>query len=111
VAGRKGAQEATVNVGPHQAFLFAEQRGAETAPRTNNHVAVYLTRYWETYDTLGARGLVMEPHGMEQFRFSDIVEPDTGELLFRFEHEMRSVYHPDFRKPLVNRIPVPYPVD
>jgi len=24
---------------------------------------------------------------------------------------MRSLYHPDFRKPLVNRIPVPYPVD
>jgi hypothetical protein len=113
VAGRKGAREATVAVGPHQAFRFAERKGAETAPKHNNHVAVYISRYWETYDWLAERKLVMEPVGVarEQFRFSDIVELDSGELLFRFEHEMRSLYHPDFRKPLVNRIPVPYLVD
>jgi hypothetical protein len=39
------------------------------------------------------------------------VDLDSGDLLYRIEHEMRSLYHPDFRKPLINRIPVPYPVD
>jgi len=112
VAGHKGAREATVNVGPHQAFRFAERKRAEAAPAHNNHVAVYLSRYWETYDALGERGLIMEPHSSrEQFRFADIVDVDSGAPLFRIEHEMRSLYHPDFRKPLVNRIPVPYPVD
>jgi len=111
LAGRKGAREATVTVGPHQAFRFVERKGAETAPLHSNHVAVYLSRYWELYDWLGERDLIMERHGREQFRFSDIVDLDSGTLLFRMEHEMRSLYHPDFRKPLVNRIPVPYPVD
>lgn len=111
VAGRKGAQEATVTVGPHQHFHFAETRGAQADTGHTNHVAVYLSRYWEVYDTLGQRGLVAEAHGREQFRFRDIVDVDSGTLLFRMEHEMRSLYHPDFRKPLVNRVPVPYPVD
>jgi len=112
-AGRKGSRETTVTVGPHQSFRYVERKGAETAPAHNNHVAVYLTRYWETYETLRQRDLIMEPVGVaiEQFRFSDIVDVDSGTLLYRIEHEMRSLYHPDFRKPLVNRTPVPYPVD
>ncbi|HEX9842894.1 MAG TPA: hypothetical protein VGC20_09095 [bacterium] len=113
VAGRKGAREASIQAGPHQRFVYAERKGAEHAPKHNNHVAVYLNRYWELYEALGERNLIMEPVGVaiEQFRFSDIVDLDSGDLLYRIEHEMRSLYHPDFRKPLVNRIPVPYPVD
>ena len=38
-----------------------------------------------------------------QYRFQDIVDPDTGERLFEIEHEVRSATHPMFQRPLVNR--------
>ncbi|NIP74158.1 MAG: hypothetical protein GWO16_14585, partial [Gammaproteobacteria bacterium] len=43
----------------------------------------------------------------EQFRFQDIVAPGASTPLFRIEHEVRSLYHPDYRRPLVNREGVP----
>jgi hypothetical protein len=110
VAGGRGARRALVNVGPHQQLRFQETPGARVIDCTN-HVAVYLARYHEVHDALHARKLVTEADAREQFRFQDIVHPESGKLLFRFEHEMRSLYHPEFHKPLVNRVPVPYPVD
>ncbi len=53
----------------------------------------------------------MEPDRNEQYRFAQMIDPQSGEKIFAFEHEMRSLYHPDFLKPLVNRINVPYLVD
>lgn len=99
-----------VNVGVDQRLLFSERRGLEL-PEHRNHVALYLSRYQEVCRALHQRGLLSEPDRREQFRFEQIVDPDGGEFLYRIEHEMRSLYHPDFRKPLVNRVPVPYPVD
>ena len=76
-----------------------------------HHVAVYLTRYHETYEKLLERGCIMEEDMNEQFRFHHMKDLKTGRLLFSFEHEMRSLYHPDFGKPLVNRIEMPWRVD
>ena len=97
-------------VGPHQTFWFVERKGVRNRPH-NNHVAVYATRYQELYKRLGDRNLIMAPHAREQFRFCDIVDPGTGELLLTFEHEVRSLLHAEYRRPLVNRIPLEYPVD
>jgi hypothetical protein len=73
---------------------------------------VYLTHYRGVYQKLKDRSLVMEPDRNEQFRFAKMIDPaSNGEPLFEFEHEMRSLHHPDFRKPLVNRVEVPYLVD
>lgn len=109
VEGRKGAREAVVAVGPYQHFRFAEQAGAAADTGHTNHVALYLTRYWEIHDDMAERGLITRAHAREQFRFRDIVHPEDGTLLFRMEHELRTLYHPDFRQPLTNRRPVPYP--
>jgi hypothetical protein len=99
-----------VTVGSHQTFRFRERAGGGTVPN-RNHVAVYLTRYRTVYAALQARGWLMEEDANEQFRFRRIGDPETGEELFAFEHEMRSLHHPDFLRPLVNRIPVPYRID
>ena len=40
-----------------------------------------------------------------QYRFQDIVEPDSGKVLFTIEHEVRSMTHPLYARPLVNRNP------
>jgi hypothetical protein len=104
------APAAWVSVGPHQAFRFVERPDGGTVPH-QNHVAVYLVRYHEVYADLLERGCIMGDLRDEQFRFHHMKDPATGAVLFSFEHEMRSIYHPDFRKPLVNRVPVPYLVD
>jgi hypothetical protein len=108
--GTEGEAACEVTVGPWQTFRFREQAGAGIVANTN-HVAVYLTRYRGTYQALGARGLVMEPDAEEQFRFCDIVDPAEGGRVYRFEHELRSLYHPGYRRPLVNRIPMPVMTD
>ena len=35
----------------------------------------------------------------------DIIDLDTSEVLFQIEHEVRSVTHPLYARPLVNRNP------
>lgn len=106
----EGDPTAWVTVGPWQVFRFRERKGAGVLPH-NNHVAVYLTRYRSIYAALEKRGLIMEEDANEQFRFCNMTDPDSGVLLYSFEHEMRSLHHPDYRRPLVNRVPVPYRVD
>ena len=102
--------KASINVGVNQHFHFVEKRDL-TLTEHPNHVAVYLTRYQTVYAELKRRNLLLAPDKNEQFRFARIIDPQSGELLFEFEHEMRSLYHPDFLKPLVNRVSVPYLVD
>lgn len=106
----QGDPGVAVTVGPHQCFRFRERPGAGRRAGTN-HVAVYLTRYRAVYQALERRGLIVAPDEGEQFRFARIVDPGHGGMLFEFEHEMRSLYHPDYRRPLVNRRPLPYRVD
>jgi catechol-2,3-dioxygenase len=99
-----------VTVGPCQTLRFRERPEGRTVASTN-HVAIYLASYRQVYATLGQRGLLMEPDAGEQFRFARIVDPASNRVLFEFEHEVRSLHHPDFLRPLVNRVPVPYRVD
>lgn len=102
-----GEPTAHVFAGPHQALRFREKRD-ETPSGHALHVALYLTRFWEVYQNMEELGIVFEQAANEQFRFMDIPELNgrgkTGELLYSIEHEMRSAYHLDYRRPLVNRM-------
>ena len=40
------------------------------------------------------------PH---HFHFTDVVAPKGGKVPFSIEHEVRSLHHPLYRSPLVNR--------
>ena len=51
------------------------------------------------------RGLVFEESSQWQYRFKDIVDLDCGQVVFTIEHEVRSMTHPMFARPLVNRDP------
>ena len=42
----------------------------------------------------------------EVFFFDKIFDPDSGDVIFVIQNEVRSVYHPDFMRPLVNRWPI-----
>ena len=54
---------------------------------------------------LRERGLVTEESSEHQYRFRDIVDPASAKCLFTLEHEVRSLTHPLYARPLVNRNP------
>src|SRR5262249_50690405 len=52
------------------------------------------------------RELLTEESNAYQYRWERIVDVDSGELLFEIEHEIRSMTHPLYNRPLVNRNPM-----
>ena len=70
-----------------------------------HHVAIYLADFSGPYNRLRDAGLVSEESDQHQYRFLDIVDPETQEPVFRLEHEVRSMRHPLYARPLVNRNP------
>ena len=68
-----------------------------------HHIQISLADFGGPHAKLAERGLISEESNPWQYRFLDIVDLDTGKPLFRVEHEVRSMTHPLFARPLVNR--------
>jgi hypothetical protein len=104
VFGAPGALEddaARVQVGAGQTLVFRE---TDAVPDYDgHHIAIYIANFSGPFQYLEERNLVTEGIRNHQFRFQDIVDPDTGLPVFTLEHEVRSSRHPGFRRPLVNR--------
>ncbi len=100
-----GEQTALVSAGPHQQIRFIER--SLTDYRTHSmHVSYHVTHYNELRETLADHGSLMGAGRGEVFFFNKIFNPDTGEFLFEIQNEVRSIYHPDFMRPLINRWPI-----
>ncbi|MCZ6843537.1 MAG: VOC family protein [SAR324 cluster bacterium] len=97
-----GKSRAAVAVGPHQSLRFVERANAPAGSH-NNHLALYLTRYQDVYARMRKLKNLMEKHRFEQFRFNRILDLKSGKCLIELEHEMRSLYHGDYGRALVNR--------
>ena len=95
---------ARVSAGMEQELVFRETK-AKPAPYDGHHIQVYLADFSGPYARLLERGLITIERDAHEWRFQDIVDPDTGAMLFRIEHEVRSMKHPLFGRPLVNRNP------
>jgi len=92
---------ARVEVGLDQHLIFRE---SDHVPEYDgHHVAIYIANFSGPFQYLDERNLITENIRNHQFRFQDIVDPDTGTPVFKIEHEVRSTRHPGFRRPLVNR--------
>lgn len=104
VAEDAGGRFARVSSGAGQSLLFRE-REASPAPYDGHHIAIYIADFSSPYMYLRERGLISEESDQHQYRFLDIVDPDSGRPLFRIEHEVRSMRHPLYARPLVNRNP------
>ena len=52
-----------------------------------------------------AKSLVTTEDNRYQYRFRDIIDLESGRHLFTIEHEVRSMTHPNFLRPLINRNP------
>ena len=99
-----GAPAAFVSVGHNQHLVFRETDDP-IPDYDNHHIQVYVADFSGPYRRLMERGLVSQEDGQHQYRFKDIVDPGSGEVLFTLEHEVRSMTHPLYARPLVNRNP------
>ena len=95
---------AVVTVGPAQALRFVENRSPPTE-YDGHHVQIYLADFSGPYGKLVERGLVTRETDEHEYRFVDIVDLDTGSVQLEIEHEVRSMRHPLYGRPLVNRNP------
>ena len=99
-----GGTAARVTVGPRQELIFRETT-EPIPPYDGHHVQIYIASFSGPHRWLEEHGLVSEESNWYQYRFKDIVDLDTGRVLFTIEHEVRSLLSPLYMRPLVNRNP------
>ena len=93
---------ATVGVGRAQRLCFTETSQPQP-DYDNHHVQIYLADFSGPYAWLSERGLITMETDAHEWRFQHIVDPKTLAPLFQIEHEVRSMKHPLYARPLVNR--------
>jgi catechol 2,3-dioxygenase-like lactoylglutathione lyase family enzyme len=94
--------EARVLVANGQYLVFRETDTPQPA-YDGHHIQLAFVDFGGVHGRLAERGLISQEDSQHQYRFIDIVDPDSGKLLFQVEHEIRSVTHPLFMRKLVNR--------
>ena len=52
-----------------------------------------------------ARGLISMETNAHEYRFIDMIDPADGRLLYKLEHEVRSLLHPGYGREFINRNP------
>jgi len=93
---------ATVSVGRSQRLMFTET-AAPQAEYDNHHIQMYIADFGAPYHWLKERDLITMETDANEWRFQWIVDPKDGRKLFQIEHEVRSMKHRLFGRPLVNR--------
>lgn len=100
-----GVPAAVVGVGAHQSLRYRECTLGSYETHSF-HVAIYTTDYNALRRTLKDQDAFMGDALNQTFFFNRLFDPDSGETLIHFQHEMRGLFHPDFMRPLVNRWPL-----
>jgi hypothetical protein len=95
---------AKVPVGRSERLIYRET-DREMPPFDGHHVQITLRDFSGPYRRLAARGLITAEDNQHQYRFQNIADLDSGEVLTSIEHEVRSMRHPMYARVLVNRNP------
>jgi hypothetical protein len=93
---------AVVSVGRAQRLIFTET-AAPQPEYDNHHIQIYIADFGTPYHWLKERDLISMETDANEWRFQWIVDPKDGRKLFQIEHEVRSMKHRLFNRPLVNR--------
>ena len=104
VEGNGSGKAAHIKVGPKQELIFRET-DKKLPEFDGHHLQVYVEDFGGPHKKLQKLDLITEESDRCQYRFEDIVDLDTGKVLFTLEHEIRSMTHPLYARPLVNRNP------
>jgi hypothetical protein len=102
--GNGAGKTAVVSVGYGQELRFKETKKA-AKPYDGHHIQVYVQDFSGPYKELLKRDNLTEESNAYQYRWENIIDVDTNETLFEIEHEIRSMTHPLYARPLVNRNP------
>ena len=84
-------------------YLIYRETDAPQPEYDGHHIQITLADFGGPHARLAARGLISEESDPWQYRFLDLIDPETGAALFRVEHEVRSMTHPLYARPLINR--------
>ena len=93
---------AVVPVGKNQQLMFTETK-TKQPEYDGHHIQVYIADFSAPYRWLKSRDLITMETDEAEWRFQWIVDPRDGKKLFQIEHEVRSMKHRLFARPLVNR--------
>lgn len=104
IADWDGATAAIIQAGLHQELIFRETDAPQVAFDAH-HIQIYVTDFSGPYDRLKERDLISQESNQHQYRFVMIVDPASGTELFEIDHEVRSMTHPMYGRPMVNRDP------
>lgn len=96
--------EARVQVGEKQYFYFRETDAPEER-YDRHHVQIYISDFSSPYRRIKELGILTAESNEYEYRFKDVVDLDTREVLFTVEHETRSQTNPMYGRPLINRNP------
>jgi hypothetical protein len=95
---------AHISVGPQQKLIFKETK--KTLPDYDgHHLQLYVADFSGPYKKLLQKRMITEESNQHQYRFLDIYDPKNGKVLYRLEHEIRSMTHPLYARPMINRNP------
>jgi hypothetical protein len=101
----RGEKAARAKVGRGQELIYRETTDPIPA-YDGHHVAIYISDFGGPHRWMVEHDLVTEESNPYQYRFTKIVDPDAPrQVLFEIEHEVRSLTHPMYLRPLVNRNP------
>jgi hypothetical protein len=102
VVHRDGAPAAAITAGDGQRLYFRET-AAPIPPYDGHHIQIYIGDFSGPYRRLIERKLITRETDAHEWRFIHVVDLDTNQPLFAVEHEVRSLRHPLYARPLVNR--------
>ncbi len=99
-----GGRAAHISVGPQQALIFRETK-KKIPDYDGHHLQIYVADFSGPYKQMLKRKMITQESNQHQYRFLDIYDPKDGKVLFRLEHEIRSMTHPLYARPMINRNP------
>jgi hypothetical protein len=102
--------EARVQVGEKQ-YLYFRETDAPERPYDRHHVQIYIADFSGPHRRLMELGLVTAESNEYEYRFKDVIDLDSREVLFSVEHETRSQTNPMYGRLLVNRNPAQTNID
>ncbi len=97
-------RKAWVQSGSKQYLIFRETDQPLPA-YDQHHIQLYIADFSKPYRRLGELGIITIDTLEHEYRFNDIVDIETRKVLFTVEHEVRSMRHPLYGRPLINRNP------